>query len=273
MCRSSDHSRTDSSPQPFHRLEPVVPSASRTFVSRLQPDVQRIHPWPGPPERNPRLQSVVSKLLVIVLALATAGCDPWMEDQPKYEPLEFSPLIFRGAAGGPRWTREPVPGTVARGFVRDAPYEWDEHFLFGTIEGEFVDEVPQGVLEEQDLQAVMLRGQERYGIFCAPCHDLVGTGNGRIPQRGYPYPPSFHSEELRRKPLGHYFRVISNGMGRMPPYGKQVPPEDRWAIAAYIRALQLSQHAQVSELPQTDAQQIEQSGPPPERMMIPDRRQ
>lgn len=201
----------------------------------------------------------------LLLSLAGIGCDQWMDNQPKYEPLESSPLIFRGETGSPRWTRELVPGTVPRGFVRDAPYDWDEHFLFGTADGEFVDDIPQRLLQEQDLQVLMVRGQQRYGIFCAPCHDLVGTGNGRIPQRGYPYPPTFHSEGLRNKPLGHYFRVISSGMGRMPPYGKQIPPEDRWAIAAYIRALQLSQHAPVSQLPQTDAQGIEQSGAPPER--------
>ena len=205
------------------------------------------------------------KYCTLLLALASLGCGQWMDDQPKYEPLEFSPLIARGETGTPRWTREPVPGTVPRGASRDAAYEWDEHFLFGTAGGEFVDEVPDRALDGRDLKLVLLRGQERYDIFCAPCHDLVGTGNGRIPQRGYPYPPSFHSENLRSKPLGHYFRVISNGMGRMPPYDKQIPPKDRWAIAAYIRALQLSQHAQISQLPETDTREIEQSGAPPER--------
>ena len=244
MCRSSAHP-TRTTLQASGRREPAGSTEGLTFPARR------------------------CALIAAWLVFATAGCDPWMVDQPKYEPLESSPLIVRGEAGGPRWTREPVPGTVARGFVRDAPYDWDEQFMTGAAGGEFVDEVPQRALNGQDLQAVMLRGRERYGIFCAPCHDLAGTGNGRIPQRGYPYPPSFHSEELRRKPLGHYFRVISSGMGRMPPYGKQVPPEDRWAIAAYIRALQLSQHAPISELPQTDARQIERSGPLPERNLIP----
>ena len=198
-----------------------------------------------------------AKRCALLLALAAVGCEQWMGDQPRYEPLESSSLIFRGEAGRARWDRQLVAGTVPRGATRDAPYDWDEHFLHGTAGGQLADELPEKALDERDLHALLVRGRERYGIFCAPCHDLIGAGNGRIPQRGFPYPPSFHGDSMREKPLGHYFRVISDGMGRMPPYRKQIPPADRWAITAYIRALQLSQHAPVSELPESERQQIE----------------
>jgi mono/diheme cytochrome c family protein len=104
--------------------------------------------------------------------------------------------------------------------------------------------------------ALLERGRERYNIFCAPCHGATGEGNGMIVRRGFPPPPSYHIDRLRQAPDGHYFSVITNGFGRMYEYGTRVPPEDRWAITAYIRALQLSHNISPEELPDADRQQL-----------------
>jgi hypothetical protein len=105
------------------------------------------------------------------------------------------------------------------------------------------------------------RGQERYNIYCTPCHDHVGNGQGMIVQRGLRPPPSFHIERLRAAPIGHFFDVITNGYGAMANYAVEVATVDRWAIAAYIRALQLSQHAEVAELPEADRRRLESPNP------------
>jgi mono/diheme cytochrome c family protein len=105
------------------------------------------------------------------------------------------------------------------------------------------------------------RGQERFDIYCAPCHDHLGSGQGMIVRRGFSPPPSLHIERLRLAPVGHFFDVISNGYGAMSNYGKQVSPHDRWAIAAYIRALQLSQHATLAEVPDAAKQQLQGATP------------
>jgi mono/diheme cytochrome c family protein len=104
---------------------------------------------------------------------------------------------------------------------------------------------------------VLLRGQERFNIYCAPCHGRSGEGNGMIPQRGYPSPPSYHTERLRTVPVGHFFDVITRGYGVMYSYANRVEPADRWAIAAYIRALQLSHDAKISDVPNEDRAQLE----------------
>ena len=105
---------------------------------------------------------------------------------------------------------------------------------------------------------VLDRGEQRFNIFCSPCHDTAGTGQGMIVRRGYRQPPTFHSDRLRQAPIGHFFDVITNGFGAMPDYRAQVAPRDRWAIAAYVRALQLSQHATAAELPAEDRQKLAQ---------------
>jgi mono/diheme cytochrome c family protein len=104
---------------------------------------------------------------------------------------------------------------------------------------------------------VLERGRERYRIFCGPCHGSDGSGNGEIVARGFPRPPSFHSEQLRTAPVGHFFVVATNGRGAMPPYATQVPTRDRWAIAAYIQALQLSQHATLADVPPDERARLE----------------
>jgi mono/diheme cytochrome c family protein len=186
-----------------------------------------------------------------VLLLVTGGCTQRMSDQPRIEPLEASAL-FADRMG----SRHPVVGTVPRGSSRHEIVNHSSHFLTGTVEGVVVDELPPEVLERRSLGEVLERGQQRFNVFCVYCHDQLGTGNGFIPQRGYPSPPTYHSPRVRSLRLGEIFRVITNGKGRMPPYGPQVVEADRWAIAAYIRALQFSQYASVSDLEGEDARAV-----------------
>jgi mono/diheme cytochrome c family protein len=129
----------------------------------------------------------------------------------------------------------------------------DEPFFTGKQNGQFVHELPEQALADRTMAELLDRGQARYTIFCSHCHGRVGGGSGgnqeyeqlvgMVVQRGYPMPQTYHQARLRQAPLGHFFDVITNGTARMPQHGYLVPPADRWAIAAYIRALQLSQHA------------------------------
>ncbi len=138
-----------------------------------------------------------------------------------------------------RSARLPVEGTVARGDLRE-----DAYFYTGKVGAGDGDYLPFEVTEK-----VLTRGRERFDIFCAPCHGRVGDGNGFIPTRGLRRPPSYHIERLRKVPTGYFFDVMTNGFGIMPDYSSQIPPRDRWAIAAYIRALQLSQGATSADIP------------------------
>jgi mono/diheme cytochrome c family protein len=157
-----------------------------------------------------------------------------MANQPRYDPLEPSDFFADGMSARPR-----IPGTVARGELAI-----DGFMATGKINGADGDGFPMPV----DAQ-VMDRGQERFNIFCSECHGKVGDGNGMIPSRGFRRPPSFHTELLRAAKTGHFFDVMTNGFGSMPSYAGQVPVEDRWAIIAYIRALQLSQNGTINDLP------------------------
>jgi mono/diheme cytochrome c family protein len=158
----------------------------------------------------------------VVLALLLTGCEQNMEVQPKYSEYARAPL-FRGGV-----LREPPAGAVARDdLARDA---------------EIRDRPP--------LTAELLaRGRQRFGIFCSPCHGANGDGNGIVVQRGMPRPTSYHDDRLRAADDQHFFDVISNGYGAMYSYASRVPPHDRWAIVAYIRALQLSRHASIDDVP------------------------
>jgi mono/diheme cytochrome c family protein len=156
-----------------------------------------------------------------------------MFDQPKVRPLQASTFFADGRAS------RPLPeDTVARGDLRG-----NELLYTGRVHGEVVDAFPFPVTKE-----VLDRGEQRFDIFCSPCHGRTGYGDGMIVQRGFKAPPSFHSDRLRQAPAGHFFDVITNGFGVMYDYRSRVPVEDRWAIAAYIRALQLSQHASAADL-------------------------
>ncbi len=159
-----------------------------------------------------------------------------MHDQPKYQPLEATSFFNDG-----RSSRPLVPDTVARG--ADELRE-DAHLYTGKSNGVAAETFPFPISAD-----VMVRGRERYGIYCAPCHGAVGDGDGMIVRRGYRRPPSLHEERLRLAAPGHYFDVMTNGFGAMSDYASQVRVRDRWAITAYIRALQLSQHATLADIP------------------------
>ena len=175
----------------------------------------------------------------LAFALATmlilAGCRQDMHDQPRFKPLAESDFYT-----DLRSARPPVEGTVARGQLHE-----DTYFYTGKIGNNPGDVMPFPVTKE-----VLERGRERFNIFCAPCHSRLGDGNGVVPSRGFPRkPPSYQTERLRKAPWGYFFDVITNGFGSMPDYGSQIPPRDRWAIVAYIRALQLSQGATAEDVP------------------------
>jgi mono/diheme cytochrome c family protein len=165
-----------------------------------------------------------------------------MYDQEKYEPLERSTFFADGLS-----YREQIPETVARGQLR-----LDTHYYEGKIGGELSDELPVPVTQE-----LLTRGQERYGIYCTPCHDPTGQGNGIIVKRGLKQPPSLHQQRLRDMPVAYFFDVITNGYGVMYSYASRVPVADRWAIAAYIRTLQLSQNIEFDQLPEEDQRQLQ----------------
>jgi hypothetical protein len=124
--------------------------------------------------------------------------------------------------------------------------------------------LPQGIKLDR---ALLLRGEERFNIYCTPCHSRIGDGNGMIVQRGFKHPPTFHQPRLRNAPIGHFYDVISHGFGGMPDYGSQIHPADRWAIAAYIRVLQLSQNATEADVPPQDQDKLNKPSPP---IQIPD---
>jgi mono/diheme cytochrome c family protein len=179
---------------------------------------------------------------IALLALTvSAGCYQKMGQQPRYDPLEPSAFFADGMSARPR-----IAGTVARGELVTDPY-----FETGMIGGQPGDGFPMAVTAE-----VMDRGESRYNIYCSQCHGRLGDGNGMIPSRGFRRPPSFHTETLRAAKVGHVFDVMTNGFGSMPPYKTMIPPSDRWAIAAYIRALQLSQGATINDIPQDQRGQL-----------------
>ena len=179
-------------------------------------------------------RSAVSALIVVLGILTGSGCRRDMHDQPKYIPLRESTFFSDDRSAGPM-----VAGTVARGLLRDDPLLYT-----GRTDGADATVFPFPI----DAK-VMARGRERYDIYCSPCHALTGAGDGMIVQRGYRRPPSLHLDRLRNAPVGHFFDVITNGFGAMPDYAAQISAEDRWAIVAYIRALQLSEHATPADVP------------------------
>jgi len=182
-------------------------------------------------------------LLSTGAALAATGCYQKMADQPRAETYEQSEFFEDGLSARPR-----VPGTVARGELRA-----DKALHTGKQDGSPIISFPIDVDRE-----VLLRGRERFGIFCTPCHDAAGTGRGIVVQRGFRQPTSFHVERLRNAPVGYYFDVISNGFGTMSSYAAQVPVHDRWAIIAYIRALQYSQNAREGDVPPDERERLEE---------------
>jgi mono/diheme cytochrome c family protein len=189
----------------------------------------------------PLLPSAFCLLLLVCLLLS---CRQKMANQPKYDPLEPSDFFADGMSARPR-----IPGTVARGELAT-----DSFLATGKVNGADGDGFPFPI-----TAAVMDRGQERFNIYCSVCHGRVGYGNGMIPLRGYRRPPSFHTAVLQDAKTGHFFDVMTNGFGAMASYAAQIPVDDRWAIIAYIRALQLSQSGTIDDLPPAQRAQLTSS--------------
>ncbi len=192
---------------------------------------------------------------VLVAAALAGGCRQDMHDQPRHEPLEASAFFADG-----RSARPLVPGTIPRGGLRE-----DVVLFTGkTAGGAFAEEIPFAI-----DRAFLERGRDRYDIFCTPCHDHVGTGRGMAVRRGFPQAASFHIDRLRNAEPGYFFDVITKGFGRMPDYAAQLAPRDRWAIVAYVRALQLSQNVPEPELTPEERRELGRaleeptSAPPP----------
>jgi Cytochrome C oxidase, cbb3-type, subunit III len=182
---------------------------------------------------NPRGFLASGLLLATIVTLSACRID--MHVQPRQNPLSRSDFFT-----DQRPERPPVEGAVARGELHE-----DSYFYTGKAGNNPGDYMPFPVTKE-----VLDRGRERYNIYCAPCHSRVGDGNGFVPSRGFARkPPSFHIVRLQKSPLGYFYDVIANGFGIMPDYASQIPPEDRWKIVAYVRALQLSQNATRADVP------------------------
>jgi mono/diheme cytochrome c family protein len=191
----------------------------------------------------------VGRLSALGMAASLAlvvGCRQDMQDQPKYKPLAASRFWGNGASARPL-----VENTVARGHLDD-----DVEFYTGkTASGTLVEALPLPFTPQ-----LLKRGQERFNIYCSPCHDRVGSGRGMVVRRGFKAPPSYHIDRLRQAPVGHFFDVMTNGFGAMPDYRAQVEAADRWAIVAYIRALQWSQQATLADVPPEEAAKLKAGG-------------
>ena len=180
-------------------------------------------------------------------AVFLSGCRQDMQDQPKYIPYRASQFWTDG-----RSARMPVAGTVARGHLND-----DAYLQTGKLNGELGDKLPEAITKTHSLKQILERGQNRYSIYCTPCHSAVGDGQGMAAQRGFnKRPASYHDERLKKQPLAHFYDVMTNGFGAMLSYNAQLTAEDRWAIAAYIRALQLSQDARISDVAESERDKI-----------------
>jgi cytochrome c553 len=197
--------------------------------------------------RSEHPSSVRARRLLALAGVAVVftGCIRLdMYNQPKFKPLRGTTFFADG-----RQSRDFPKGTIARGFLRE-----DKFFYKGLEDTAFAKNFPMPVTRE-----VLLRGQARFNIYCTPCHDWAGTGRGMIVRRGFKQPPSYHIDRLREAPAGYLFDVITNGFATMSGYAAQVPPEDRWAIVAYIRALQLSQNAKLADLPAAERLRVEEA--------------
>lgn len=195
------------------------------------------------PSRPVRAHGVSIALALALACLLGVGCSQKMDQQPYYRPLAPSDVFPDGSSA------RPIPAdTVARG---QAPR--DAVVSTGKTNGADVADIPIAVTRE-----VLARGQSRFNIYCSVCHGAAGYGDGLVVQRGFTPPPSFHTDQLRQAPAGHFFDVMTNGFGAMPSYAAQASVPDRWAIVAYIRALQRSQHASLDDVPADQRARLEQ---------------
>jgi cytochrome c553 len=188
----------------------------------------------------------LSLLACLLAILIGAGCRQEMRNDSRLKPLQEDLFFPDGNSSRPL-----VPNTVAHGFADN-----DDFFFKGAINGKLVRGFPAPVTREE-----INRGRDRFNIYCSVCHGLTGEGDGMIVQRGFPQPPSLHEQRLRDAPEGHFFHVITHGYGAMYSYADRVDTEDRWAIIAYIRALQISRNSTVSDVPPDRHSELKPSGP------------
>jgi mono/diheme cytochrome c family protein len=184
---------------------------------------------------------MTTRRLMLACALAASlgagtACRQDMHDAPRYDALEKSDFF-----PDRRTARPLIEGTVARGQLRA-----DDAYYTGKALGQPISALPAGLTLDK---ALIERGQSRFNIYCAPCHSQTGEGDGMVVRRGYKQPPSIHDARLRAQPIGYFYDVMTRGFGQMPDYAAQIQPRDRWAVAVYLRALQLSQHATVEDVP------------------------
>jgi mono/diheme cytochrome c family protein len=191
----------------------------------------------------------LSAIAILPLLLMIAACRQDMQDQPKYKPLGANRFFADGRDA------RPIPaGTIALDELNDT----DAFHTGADANGEFLDTIPLKV----DLK-VLRRGQERFDIYCSPCHGRTGDGNGMVAQRGLKIPADLHTDRLRSVPPGYIYQVIKNGYGAMGDYGDQIPVNDRWAIVAYVRALQLSRDAPLNDVPEAQRGELSAKNQPP----------
>lgn len=177
------------------------------------------------------------------------GCRQDMHDQPRYRLNAASDFWSDG-----RSARPAIQGTVPRGMNKLA----DTALWTGMVNGKPVDNLPMPLTKE-----LLERGQDRFKVFCTPCHGMTGYGDGMIVTRGLKNPPSYHTDALRDQPIGHFFTVMTNGLGSMASYAARIPVKDRWAIAAYVRTLQASQNVKVADLSAEEVAKVKESENPP----------
>jgi mono/diheme cytochrome c family protein len=184
--------------------------------------------------------------LVLAAPLALGACRQDMHDNPRQEPLEASRVFADQSAA-----RTLVEGTVPRGHLNA-----DDFLYTGKVDGMPVTEFPFAITRKE-----LDRGEDRFNIYCAPCHSRLGDGRGMVVQRGHRQPPSFHIDRLRQAPPGYVFDVITSGFGAMPDYRSQLTVEDRWAVVAYLKALQLSQNGTMADVPEAERGQLTNPAP------------
>ena len=205
----------------------------------------------GAKRRNRRLSC--NLLLVTCLAAGLSACRQDMHDAPRYDPYERSAMFRNESSAQPL-----VVGTEPRKDVAGAVLDEDELLNTGKQGGQLADVFPFAI-----TRADLDRGEERFNIYCAPCHGKTGDGNGMVVQRGYRQAANFHIDRLRMKPVGYYIDVMNSGFGVMPDYRAQVTPDDRWRIAAYVKALQLSHSGAAGDVPAAEMERLK-SGKAPE---------
>ncbi len=201
------------------------------------------------------MKAVATALLLLALALL-GGCERAMQnmyDQPRYDPYEAAPELPGGGSA-----RALPQGSVARAsgvLAGTSSARHGEDAVLAADRAAAATTMPYPITPE-----LLQHGRDRYTIYCAPCHSPVGDGDGLVARRGFPHPPSYHIPRLRAAPDRHFYDVMTNGYGIMYSYAERVQPADRWAIVAYIRALQLSQHAPVDALPAQARRQLQAQG-------------